>query len=253
MKSTLTSTSAFISFLLVLINSTDGFAPVRLHPTNGFPTVITTQETVTKLNLWDDSISTLLSMNTSTSTHALDNVFTISTTISSFLTNDNIKIAFNLATFGPQILWLLMILLPRAQFTQKIMGGYGSIIASSFIHLFIVVASASQDQGTAPIAEFSNVFDPSGNPQAAMVGMMKYPNFVSEEWSHVLTWDLFVGRWIWLDGVQRGIPTPHSVLLCNLIGPPGFLLHCLTCVFTGKGLPKVEMMEIERESNNNDD
>lgn len=38
-----------------------------------------------------------------------------------------------------------------------------------------------------------------------MLGMMKYPNFVSEEWSHVLTWDLFVGRFIWLDGIERKV------------------------------------------------
>jgi hypothetical protein len=128
--------------------------------------------------------------------------------------------------------------------------------------------------GTAPMAEFADVFDPSGDPQKAMVGMMQvrsclfvqfsllefihavlthlpikthlnnqYPNFVSEEWSHVLTWDLFVGRWIWLDGLRRGIFTSHSVLLCNLIGPPGLLLHWATCVLSGKGLPGNEVDE----------
>ncbi len=64
--------------------------------------------------------------------------------------------------------------------------------------------------------------------------MMKYPNFVSEEWSHVLTWDLLVGRLIWLDGLQNNIFTSHSVLLTNLIGPPGLLLHFLTCFFYRK-------------------
>ena len=59
----------------------------------------------------------------------------------------------------------------------------------------------------------------------------------SEEWSHVLTWDLFVGRWIWLDGIERKIFTPHSVLLTNLIGPPGLVLHFITCFLSGKGLP----------------
>jgi len=89
------------------------------------------------------------------------------------------------------------------------------------------------------------VFDPFGDPQAAMIGMMRYPNFVTEEWSHVLTWDLFVGRWIWLDGLKRGIFTPHSVLLTNLIGPPGFLLHCATCLVTGKGIVGNEALELE--------
>jgi hypothetical protein len=165
------------------------------------------------------------------------------------LSNDNIKQAFSVATFGPQYLWILMVLLPNTQITKKIMGGYGGIIAFSLVHLFIVVASASQENGTAPIAEFNGVFDPSpdADPQAAMIGMMKYPNFVSEEWSHVLTWDLFVGRWIWLDGLKRGIFTCHSVLLTNLIGPPGFLLHCATCLVTGKGIVGNEVPEDEEE------
>ena len=46
---------------------------------------------------------------------------------------------------------------------------------------------------------------------AAMMGMMTYKNFVTEEWSHVLTWDLLVGRLIWLDGLKRNVFTPHSV------------------------------------------
>jgi len=100
-----------------------------------------------------------------------------------------------------------------------------------------VIASILQPDGTAPIAEFADVFDPiNGDPQGAMISMMNYPNFVTEEWSHVLTWDLFVGRYIWLDGLQRGVFTSHSVLLCNLIGPPGLLLHWLTAwIVTGKG------------------
>lgn len=119
-------------------------------------------------------------------------------------------------------------------------------ILLSLIHFFIVAASPGQPTGTAPILEFNDVFDPSGDPQAAMMNMMSYPNFVSEEWSHVLTWDLFVGRWIWLDGLKRGIFTPHSVLFCNLIGPPGLLLHLATSVVTGKtgGFTENEAMDI---------
>jgi len=171
----------------------------------------------------------------------------IASSIGDILSNENIKQAFSIATFGPQYLWILMVLFPNTQVTKKVMGGYGGIIAFSLVHLFIVIASASQENGTAPMAEFNGVFDPSpdANPQAAMIGMMKYPNFVTEEWSHVLTWDLFVGRWIWLDGLKRGVFTPHSVLLTNLIGPPGFLLHCLTCIVTGKGIVGNEVPDEE--------
>lgn len=158
------------------------------------------------------------------------------------LSNENIKKAFSLATFGPQLLWLLMIVVPKAEITKKIMGEYTAILFFCLIHLFVVVASASQQDGTAPIAEFQGVFNasPDADPQAAMVGMMRYPNFVTEEWAHVLTWDLFVGRWIWIDGLKRNIFTAHSVLLCNLIGPPGLLLHFLTCWVSSKVLPPSE-------------
>jgi hypothetical protein len=140
---------------------------------------------------------------------------------------------------------LLMIVIPKSDVTKKIMGGYSGVLFFSLLHLFVVVASASQQDGTAPIVEFQGVFDasPEANPQAAMLGMMRYPNFVTEEWTHVLTWDLFVGRWIWLDGLKRNIFTAHSVLLCNLIGPPGLLLHFLTCAVSSKGFPASDAID----------
>lgn len=166
---------------------------------------------------------------------------------SGILTNENVKVAFSVATFFPQLPWLFLILLPNAGVTKKLLGGYEIVTLCCLVHFFIVSASIVQPDGSAPIAEFADVFDPAGDPQKAMIGMMQYPNFVSEEWSHVLTWDLFVGRWIWLDGMKRGIFTPHSVLLTNLIGPPGLLLHWLTCILTGKGLPENEATSLEEE------
>ena len=145
--------------------------------------------------------------------------------------------AFSVATFLPQPFWLLMILWPHQPVTRKIMGGLEVPLLCCAIHFFIVVASlvTGGSEATAPLAEFNQVFDPSGDPQAAFMGMVThYPNFVAEEWSHVLTWDLFVGRYIWLDGLKRGIWTAPAVLFCNLIGPPGLLLHWLACTVSGK-------------------
>ena len=114
------------------------------------------------------------------------------------------------------------------------------------VHFLIVSASIVQPGATAPLAEFNDVFDPNGDPQKAFMSMVtNYPNFVAEEWSHVLTWDLFVGRWIWLDGLKRGIFTAHSVLFCNLIGPPGLLMHFITALVTGKGFTENEAPESE--------
>lgn len=38
-------------------------------------------------------------------------------------------------------------------------------VACALVHLFVVAVSASQADGTAPLAEFNDVFNPAGNPQ----------------------------------------------------------------------------------------
>lgn len=122
------------------------------------------------------------------------------------------------------------------------------VLLCALVHFFIVAASFAPSDATAPLEAFNDVFDPNGDPQKAFMNMVtNYPNFVAEEWSHVLTWDLFVGRWIWLDGLKRGIFTPHSVLFTNLIGPPGLLIHWVTCLVTGKGFVGNEAPEEEEE------
>ena len=126
--------------------------------------------------------------------------------------------------------------------SKKVMGDYGIgvILVLGLVHLAIVVLAASENggEGTAPILLFADEFDPSKDQLGVMTQLFAFRNFCAEEWPHVLIWDLFVGRAIWLDGLSRGtIVTWHSVLLTNLIGPPGLVLHALTCLFTGNALP----------------
>lgn len=51
---------------------------------------------------------------------------------------------------------------------------------------------------------------------------------VATAWSHFLAEDLFIGRWVYLDGQRNKIFTKHSLVLCYLFGPAGFLSHLLT-------------------------
>ncbi|CAK0791295.1 unnamed protein product [Prorocentrum cordatum] len=160
-----------------------------------------------------------------------------------------VSMGFNVVTFLPQWLWLLMVFLPNWDVTKKIMQPLWPVILFGCVHLFIVynVASTNPDN-VEELTTLIQVFNPEVqgkllsdfSPQENMMKLMKSPGFVSEEWSHVLVWDLFVGRWIYLDGQRRGIFTSHSVLFCNLIGPPGLLLHAATCLLLGRGLPDEE-------------
>lgn len=157
-----------------------------------------------------------------------------------------VSTAFNVITFLPQYLWILMVFAPDWSVTKKVMEPLWPVLFFCFVHLFIVFTVAStNDDNLGDFTELAKVFDPrvsinlfgDFSPQDSMMRLMKSPGFVSEEWSHVLSWDLFVGRWVWLDGRRRGIFTSHSVLLCNLIGPPGLLAHVATCLVLGRDLP----------------
>ena len=152
---------------------------------------------------------------------------------------DPIGAAFEFVTLVPQPFWLLMAFLPNWKGTRAIFESIQPIALLSLVHLFIVVLSTqgSPETGTAPLDLFNHLFDPSYDGVETYQELGAYKNFISEEWTHTLIWDLFVGRFIWLDGRKRGIFTSHSVLLTNAIGPPGLLVHLATCLVLGKGLP----------------
>ena len=156
---------------------------------------------------------------------------------------DIIEAGVSFDTFAPQFLWLPMIVAPKADLTKTLMGGtngIAAIVVLALVHLVIVVTAAAQEGSLDQIQIFGEVFDPSLSQLAGMQKLFQYPNLVAEEWPHVLIWDLFVGRMIWLDGIQRGVNTRVALAFCNGIGPPGFLIYVLTCWISGKGLPSMD-------------
>jgi len=57
------------------------------------------------------------------------------------------------------------------------------------------------------------------------------PSYIAQDWLHVCAWDVIGARWIYLDGLEKGIWTIHSVFLCQAAGPTGWLAHSLTVAF----------------------
>ena len=157
----------------------------------------------------------------------------------STLADTVISAGVSIDTFLPQFFWLPMIAFPRAELTKRVNGNLLPVLACSLVHAVVVLLAATDDfpRGIEPIFIFADVFDPTKSQLEGMRRLFEVPNFVAEEWPHVLIWDLFVGRLIWLDGVNRNIVCWHSLLLTNFIGPPGLLLHAATSALSGKGLP----------------
>ena len=157
--------------------------------------------------------------------------------------------SFNLATFTPQVFWLAMIFAPRHPVTRAVMGSWLPIFWATGVHFFVDYVGFNQPGALEEAAKFGQVFDPSippwlwadgsvDGPLRGFQSMLENPNFVTEEWAHVLAWDLFVGRWMWLDAVARDVPLLGACLLTtNFTGPPGLLQYFFVCLLSGKGLP----------------
>src|SRR5690242_16535002 len=109
--------------------------------------------------------------------------------------------------------WLLMILAPRWRWTRRIMGSL--VVPALFASLYVVLLVPFLPdilplfvRPTLPdMAEFL------GRPGAAVVA-----------WVHFITFDLFVGRWEYLDAHERRLShwllTP-ALVLTLLFGPLG--------------------------------
>eukprot|EP00439_Symbiodinium_sp_Y106_P085673 s539_g29.t1 len=90
--------------------------------------------------------------------------------------------AFNVITFLPQYLWLLMVLAPNWSVTRKIMEPLWPVLLFAAVHIFIVINVASvNSDNLSDFTELAKVFDPrvstnlfgDFSPQAAMLSLMQ--------------------------------------------------------------------------------
>ncbi|WP_433826454.1 ABA4-like family protein [Actinoplanes sp. CA-015351] len=113
--------------------------------------------------------------------------------------------------------WALMILLPRWSWTNR-------IISSPLIVLPIVVIYA-----VLVIPAFGDVLPAVTNPTLDGVAeLLGSPAGAAAGWAHMLAFDLFVGRWAFLDSREREISPlvmAPILLLTILLGPLGLAAY----------------------------
>lgn len=125
---------------------------------------------------------------------------------------------FNIANVFVLPFWAIMILLPKWGFTKKVMESYLPFVALAILYVYLFASSITPESAQA-----------LSNPQLADIA-----RFFADEtatatgWVHFLVMDLFVGRWIYLEGQRTGVWTFHSLALCLFAGPMGLLSHILT-------------------------
>jgi Domain of unknown function (DUF4281) len=113
--------------------------------------------------------------------------------------------------------WALMILLPRWRWTVRILRSPLVSAAPALVYAALVLPRLG--------AIFPAVARPTLAGVAALLGT---PEGATISWVHFLAFDLFIGRWIFLDSQERRLSallTAPVLFLTLMLGPLGFLIY----------------------------
>jgi hypothetical protein len=115
--------------------------------------------------------------------------------------------------------WALMILLPHWSWTRRIIASPWIVLPPVLIYLALVAAS------------FGEVLPAVAQPTLGGIReLLGTADGAAAAWAHMIAFDLFVGRWAYLDGRERKMPALVAapvLLLTILLGPLGLLAHLL--------------------------
>lgn len=113
--------------------------------------------------------------------------------------------------------FLAMILAPRARITQWLVGRASLLFIALGVSYDVLLASGMVSQGgRVDFRDPDSVRAALAQPDAFLAG-----------WTHYIAFDLFVGRWIWQDALDRGRSSRLPLLLTWLAGPAGLSLYLL--------------------------
>lgn len=113
--------------------------------------------------------------------------------------------------------WLLMILAPRWVWIRRIIGSPLVILPTALLYAVLVLPNVLSLLPALANPRLTNIAGLLGTPQGATIA-----------WVHFLAFDLFVGRWAYLDSLERGIhPVPMGLVLFLILmfGPLGFAVY----------------------------
>lgn len=125
---------------------------------------------------------------------------------------------FSLSSLLVMPFWFLMIFAPNFRWTQRLMKSHWIIAPAALLYFVLVLPQL----GTL----FLEVTNPSLAGISAVLGT---PSGATIGWVHFLAFDLFVGRWAYLDSLENKISPfimAPVLFMTLMLGPVGFLLYC---------------------------
>ncbi|MBM0237785.1 DUF4281 domain-containing protein [Micromonospora sp. ATA32] len=113
--------------------------------------------------------------------------------------------------------WALMLLLPHWSWTVRIIRSPLIVLPVLVIYAMLVVPALDDVLPAVLSPTLGGVRDLFSTADGAAAA-----------WAHLIAFDLFVGRWAWLDGRERGVPAlimAPVLVLTILLGPLGLAAY----------------------------
>jgi hypothetical protein len=127
------------------------------------------------------------------------------------------ELAFNLAFPLAAPFWALMIVAPGWRWTRRIAGSPLIVLAPLVAYLFAVVPILPEFAAEMVNPSFDGVREILGSADGTALA-----------WAHLIAFDLFVGRWMYLDSRERRIPAllmAPVLVLTILLSPFGLIAY----------------------------
>jgi hypothetical protein len=124
---------------------------------------------------------------------------------------------FSLSSLLVMPFWALMIFAPRWSWTKRIIGSPFISLPAALLYAVLVVPNALSLLPALANPNLAGIQTLLGSPQGATIG-----------WVHFLAFDVFVGRWAYLDSQERGINPflmAPVLFLVLMFGPLGFAVY----------------------------
>lgn len=128
--------------------------------------------------------------------------------------------------------WLLMIVAPTWSVTRKVMQIRWVVLPIALTYALPIVPHLLTDLPVLARPNYDAIHQLLGEPRGTALA-----------WAHILTADLFVGRWIYLDSRSKNLNPflmAPIMILSLLAGPFGFTLYLLLNAATRKSAPETE-------------
>ena len=133
-----------------------------------------------------------------------------------------LELAFRAANLSVLPFWLLMICFPRKDATRRVMESPWIVAVPMLLYVVLIAPRAV---GLLPAL---------ARPELSVIAkLLATEDGAALAWMHFLTFDLFVGRWIYREALDRQVPVwllAPILTLTLLFGPAGLLLFLLACL-----------------------